>query len=120
MEVTALERVHVAANQGNIAFWAQARAEDVRDGFYATTNALNSLRQREAESDFDSTSDNDNKDDDEAEEFVGAQGVQGVRARQKKKVKINCGPRCSLRISRLQVCGRVAFDAANVLLPRVV
>jgi hypothetical protein len=52
MEVTALERVHVAANQGNIAFWAQAHAKDVHDNFYATTNALNSLHQQEAESDF--------------------------------------------------------------------
>jgi hypothetical protein len=42
----------VAANQGNIAFWVQARAEDVRDDFYAATNALNSLCQREAESDL--------------------------------------------------------------------
>jgi hypothetical protein len=33
MEVTALERVRVAANQGNIAFWAQARAKDVHDDF---------------------------------------------------------------------------------------
>jgi hypothetical protein len=92
MEVTALERVCVAANQGNIAFWAQACAKDARDGFYAATNALNSLCQHEAESDFDSTSGNDDKDDNEGEEFVGAQGVQGVRVQQKKKVKINCGP----------------------------
>ncbi len=84
----------MADNQGNIAFWAQARAEDARDDFYAVTNALDldSLCQCEAESDFDSTSDNDDKDDDEGEEFVGAQEVQGVRAQQKKKVKIDCGP----------------------------
>ncbi len=98
MEVTTLERVCVAANQGNIAFWAQARAEGARDDFYAATNALNSLCQCEAESDFGSTSKNDNKDDNEGKEFVGAQGVQGVRAQQKKKVKVDCGPRCSLRI----------------------
>jgi hypothetical protein len=40
MEVTALERVRVVANQGNIAFWVQARAEDAHDDFYAATNAL--------------------------------------------------------------------------------
>ncbi len=33
MEVTALDRVCMAANQGNIAFWAQARAKDVHDVF---------------------------------------------------------------------------------------
>jgi hypothetical protein len=43
-------------------------------------------------------SNNDDKDDNEGEEFVGAQGVQGVRAQQKKKVKIDCGPQRSLRI----------------------
>ena len=88
----------MAANQGNIAFWAQACAKDARDGFYAATNALNSLCQREAESDFDSTSNDDNEDENQGEEFVGAQGVQGVRVRQKKKVKINCGPQRSLCI----------------------
>jgi hypothetical protein len=99
MEVTTLERVRVAANQGNIAFLAQAHAKDARDDFYAATNALNSLCQCEAESDFDSTSKDDDKDDDEREEFVGAKGVQGVRAQQKKKVKIDCGPQHSLRIT---------------------
>jgi hypothetical protein len=43
-------------------------------------------------------SNNDDEDDNEGEEFVGAQGVQGVRAQQKKKVKIDCGSRLSLRI----------------------
>ncbi len=50
-------------------------------------------------------SDDDDEDDNEGEEFVGAQGVQGVRARQKKKVKINCGPQRSLHImSSASVC----------------
>jgi hypothetical protein len=52
MEVTALERVRMATNQGNIAFWAQAHAKDVHDDFYAATNTSNSLCQREAESDL--------------------------------------------------------------------
>ncbi len=92
MEITASEMVRVAVNQGNIAFWAQACAEDAHDDFYTTTNALNSLRQCEAESDLDSTSDDDDDNDDEGEGFVGAQEVQGARTRQKKKVKISCGP----------------------------
>jgi hypothetical protein len=65
MEITASEMVLVAVNQGNIAFWAQARAEDARDDFYTATNTLNSLCQREAESDLDSTFNNENDIDDE-------------------------------------------------------
>ena len=42
----------MAANQGNTAFWMQAHAEDAHDDFYAATNVLNSLCQREAESDL--------------------------------------------------------------------
>jgi hypothetical protein len=63
MEITASKMVRVADNQGNIVFWVQARAEDARDEFYAATKALNSLCQREAESDLDSTSNNDNDND---------------------------------------------------------
>ncbi len=57
--------VRVAANQGNIAFWAQARAEDACNDFYAATNALNSFCQREAEPDLDSTSNDEDDNDDE-------------------------------------------------------
>ncbi len=65
MEITASKMAHVAVNQGNIAFWAQAHAEDARDDFYAATNALNSLCQRDAESDLDSMFDDDNDNDNE-------------------------------------------------------
>jgi hypothetical protein len=65
MEITASEMVHIAVNQGNIVFWAQARAEDARDDFYAATNALNSLCQCKAESDLDSTFGDDNDNDNE-------------------------------------------------------
>ncbi len=72
MEITASEMVRVAINQGNIAFWAHACAEDACDDFFAATNALNSLCQCEAESDLDSKSNNDDDDDNEGEGFVGA------------------------------------------------
>jgi hypothetical protein len=49
MEITASQMVQVVLNQGNIAFWAQVCAEDVRNEFYFTTNSLSSLRQCEAE-----------------------------------------------------------------------
>ncbi len=49
MEITANQMVQVVLNQGNIVFWAQVHAEDVRDEFYFATNSLSSLRQREAE-----------------------------------------------------------------------
>jgi hypothetical protein len=49
MEITASQMVQVALNQGNIAFWAQVRAEDACDEFYFATNSLSSLRQHEAE-----------------------------------------------------------------------
>ncbi len=65
MQITTSKMVPVAINQGNIAFWARACAEDARDDFYAATNALDSLRQREVESDLDSMFNNDDEDDDE-------------------------------------------------------
>jgi hypothetical protein len=79
METTASKMVRVALSQSNIAFWAQACAEDAHDDFYTTTNALNFLCQREAKLDSDSTSDDDDDDDNEGEGFEGAQGVQGAR-----------------------------------------
>ncbi len=43
MEITASQMVQVALNQGNLAFWAQVRAEDARDEFYFAINLLSSL-----------------------------------------------------------------------------